>query len=387
MGRQKTYKGVKAASESTISVRFAYPDSKTWQREFIKLEPTPANLERCYVHVTQVKRAIKEGNFDYIATFPDSPRALLYTNRRFLYTYLKSNLAKQAHIKSGTRIFYTRIIEGQVKGSSLAKTALADITWPLVRDWALAMDVLPRTRSARLAVIRGAMDDAVEDELIKVNPLLGKKLKKQSVVIQSATTRIDPFSWEERDAIITAAPKQFGLQLAFQFFTGMRPEEVRGLTWDRVDFVGQTCLIDRVITDASVGAFEAPKTQASFRTIELVGPAFKALMSYKQFSFLQGQHVFLNPLTGRPWSTTNKIRAQWVSVLKKAGVRYRVPYQTRHTFASQMMAAGEDHGFIAQQMGHADIGVTLKYYARFIQNSGIKHGSKLEAAYAAFKAK
>ena len=52
-----------------------------------------------------------------------------------------------------------------------------------------------------------------------------------------------------------------------------------------------------------------------------------------------------------------------------------------------MMAAGEDHGFLAQQMGHADIGVTLKYYARFIQNSGVKHGSKLEAAYAAFKAK
>jgi integrase len=73
--------------------------------------------------------------------------------------------------------------------------------------------------------------------------------------------------------------------------------------------------------------------------------------------------------------------------LKKAGIRYRIPYQTRHTFASQMMAAGENHGFIAQQMGHEDIGVTLKYYARFIQNSGIKHGSKLEVAYETFKAK
>ncbi|MDB9958716.1 tyrosine-type recombinase/integrase [Oceanospirillaceae bacterium] len=73
--------------------------------------------------------------------------------------------------------------------------------------------------------------------------------------------------------------------------------------------------------------------------------------------------------------------------MKKVGVCNRVPYQTRHTFASQMMAAGEDHGFIAQQMGHADIGVTLKYYARFIKNTGGKHGSKLEAAYEAFKAK
>ena len=387
MGRQKTYKGVAKASKSTISVRFAYPDAKTWQREFLALEPTPANLERAFIHVSQIKAAIKAGNFDYIATFPDSPRALLYTNRRFLYTYLKSNLVKQAHIKSGTRKFYAAIINGQVKGSSIAKVALADITWPLIRDWALAMNVLPKTRTARIAVIRSYLDDAVEDELIKVNPLLGKKLKQQSVVIQSAATRIDPFSWDEREAIIRAAPRQFALQLIFQFFTGMRPEEIRGLTWDRVDFIGQSCLIDRVITDASLGAFEAPKTQASFRTIQLVGPAFKALLAYKEYSFLWGEHVFLNPATGSPWSTTNKIRAQWKQALKKAGVRYRVPYQTRHTFASQMMSAGEDHGFIAQQMGHADIGVTLKYYARFIENSGIKHGSKLEAAYAAHKLK
>ena len=52
-----------------------------------------------------------------------------------------------------------------------------------------------------------------------------------------------------------------------------------------------------------------------------------------------------------------------------------------------MLNAGEDLGYIAQQMGHADISVTLKYYARFIKNTGVKHGSKLEAAYEAFKAK
>ena len=388
MGRQKTYKGVKPSEgKNTISLRFTYPLGKTRQREFLKLEPTPANLERAALHLAQINRAIRDGNFDYIATFPDSPRALLYTNRKFLYTFLRSNLSRQTHLKSGTRKMYSAVIEGQVKGSALAKTALADLTWGMVRDWAQAMDVLPKTRSGRIRVIRSALDEAVEDGLITVNPLLGKKLKQQSVVIQSAATRIDPFSWEEREAIITAAPRQLGLQLIFQFFTGMRPEEIRGLTWDRVDFIGHTVLIDRVITDASLGEFEPPKTQSSFRTIELSGPAYKAIVSYKEYSFLGGAHVFLNPLTRKPWSTTNKIRAQWIATLKKAGVRYRIPYQTRHTFASQMMAAGEDHGFIAAQMGHSDIGVTLKYYARFIKNSGVKHGSKLEAAYAAFKAK
>ena len=381
MGRQKLYRGVRAASESSIEIRFAYPDSKTEQRERIQLEPTPANLERAFVHLSQIKDAIKQGIFDYAKTFPKSKRADLYTNRTLLYTYLKNWLVRQAHIKSGTRVFYNRIIEGQVKGSSLQEARVADLTWSMVRDWALSMNVLPKTRSSRLTVLRSALDDAVDDGIITVNPLIGKKLKQQSVVIPSEATRIDPFSWEEREAIKTAAPQQFGLMLTFSFCTGLRPEEIRGLTWDRVDFVGRTVLIDRVVTDASLGKFEPPKTQHSYRTVDLVGPAFDAIVAYKQYSFLQGGVVFLNPKTGKPFSTTNKIRAQWITVLKKAGVRYRVPYQTRHTYASTMLLAGEDLAYIAKQMGHSDITVTLKYYARFIQNTGVKHGSKMEELY------
>ena len=41
---------------------------------------------------------------------------------------------------------------------------------------------------------------------------------------------------------------------------------------------------------------------------------------------------------------------------------------------SLMLNAGEDPGYIAQQVGHADISVTLKYYARFIKNTGVNTG-------------
>jgi integrase len=385
VGRQKTYKGVAAASKSTIEIRFYYPDSKTEQRERIELEPTPANLERAFVHLSQIKEAIKNGSFDYAATFPNSKRAALFVNKRQVYTFLKHWLNSHYSIGPGTYTFYKRIIEGQVKKSSLAKTRVVDLTWSMVKDWALAMQVLPSTRTQRIAVLRDAFNAAVEEGIITVNPLLGKKLKKQTVVIKSEATRIDPFSWEERKAIIKAAPRQLGLQLMFQFHTGMRPEEIRGLCWSRVDFIGCTVLIDQVIVDASPNQFQPPKSQASFRTVDLVGPAMQCLKAYKEYSFLKGVEpndiVFMNPLTSQPWSTTNKIRAQWKQALKKAGVRYRVPYQTRHTYASTMLAVGEDLTYIAKQMGHADSSTTLKYYARFIQQTGVKHGSKLEEVY------
>ena len=379
--REKKYSGVSPGSKSTISIRFEYPTPENRQREFLQLQPTPANLERAYRHLGAIKDAIKMGTFDYAATFPKSKRALKYTNCTLVYEYLNAWLSRQKHIKSGTRVFYNRIIQGQIKGSPLEKTPLVSLTWSMVRDWALEMDVLPKTRSSRLTVLRGALDDALDDGIITINPLIGKRLKKQSVIIQSEATRVDPFSWDEQSAINKAASHQFGTMLTFSFFTGLRPEEIRGLTWDRVDFVGRTVLIDRVITDASLGKFEPPKTQHSYRTVDLVEPAFDALVSYKQYSFLAGHLIFLNPNTGQPYSTTNKIRTQWISVLKKAGVRYRVPYQTRHTYASTMLAVGEDLAYIAKQMGHSDITVTLKYYARFIQNTGIRHGKKLEDAF------
>ena len=387
MGRQasKQFPNVRPATKSSIEIEFNYPTPQNRQRERLKFEPTPANLKRAYVHLAQINAAIAAGNFDYIATFPNSPRALLYSDRKNFYTFLEHWLNSHYSIGPGTYIFYKRIINGQLLGTELANTCVVDVTWAMVKDWALAMDVLPSTRAQRIAVLRDALNEAVEEGIISVNPLLGKKLKKQTVVIKSEATRIDPFSWEEREAIIRAAPRQLGLQLMFQFFTGLRPEEIRGLCWCRVDFVGCTVLIDQVIVDASPNTFQPPKSQASFRTVDVVEPAMKCLKAYKEYSFIKSTPpndiVFLNPLTGQPWSTTNKIRAQWITALKKAGVRYRVPYQTRHTYASTMLAVGENLSYISKQMGHADSSTTLKYYARFIQQTGVKHGSKLEEAY------
>lgn len=50
------------------------------------------------------------------------------------------------------------------------------------------------------------------------------------------------------------------------------------------------------------------------------------------------------------------------AALKKAGVRYRRPYQTRHTFASMLLSAGEHPMWVAQQMGHSDWTMIAQVY-------------------------
>jgi len=43
-----------------------------------------------------------------------------------------------------------------------------------------------------------------------------------------------------------------------------------------------------------------------------------------------------------------------VPAMKKSGVRYRYPYQTRHTYASIMLSPGEHPVWVAKQMEHSD---------------------------------
>jgi len=40
------------------------------------------------------------------------------------------------------------------------------------------------------------------------------------------------------------------------------------------------------------------------------------------------------------------------TILRRAGVRYRNPYQTRHTFASQLLISGEPELLVAKLLGH-----------------------------------
>lgn len=67
--------------------------------------------------------------------------------------------------------------------------------------------------------------------------------------------------------------------------------------------------------------------------------------------------------------------------MKKAGVRYWRPYQTRHTYASMMQSAGEHPMWVAKQMGHTDWRMIARVYGRWMPTADIFAGSKAEATF------
>ena len=70
------------------------------------------------------------------------------------------------------------------------------------------------------------------------------------------------------------------------------------------------------------------------------------------------------------WGNLKEMKARRgnLSLLRYLELEPRRPYQTRHTAATLMLAAGENPEWIAQVMGHSTTAMLFKVYSRFVPN-------------------
>lgn len=73
----------------------------------------------------------------------------------------------------------------------------------------------------------------------------------------------------------------------------------------------------------------------------------------------------------------------WNLSLRRCKMRYRVPYQTRHTYTTLALhLAGTLPGYVARQLGHANTGMLFRVYSKWIDGSdNQRERAKLDAAF------
>ncbi|MXS85326.1 site-specific integrase [Nitrosomonas sp. HPC101] len=370
MGGNK-YPGVRAASESSIEIDFYYNGQRC--RERINLKPTPANLKKASQHRAAVLNAIDNGSFDYSYTFPRSKNADKFAPTQYtVKSYLTEWLAnKRPTIKASTYKDYSKTINLIIQqfGSKL----LGTLTRGDVRTWIANMSCSNKRLSNILSTLRTALEDAQRDGLTPDNPIYNWTYRRNEA--PKTIGYVEPFTKEEQELIVSTATGQIRNQIITSFWTGMRPSELIALEWADIDFDNKKIQVTKAITDAS-RMEETTKTKAGTREIDMLPPVEQALKDQKQYTLLQKSKVFHNPLTSKPWDGSQQIRKTcWTPLLKKAGVKYRNPYQTRHTYASMMLSAGEQLAWVSTQMGHSNVLVTINTYARWIPGDG-GQGSK-----------
>lgn len=379
MGKQ--YDGVRPGSGSTIEIDFYYAGRRC--RERVQLEPSPANLRRAANHRAAVLDAIARGTFDYAATFPGSKNAAQFGKKRTSLTvqeYLESWIdSKAMTIKASTADGYRKAIKGRLV-PSLGSKLLIDLRRPHVREMCEAMDTSNKRIANVLSVLRSALDDAAQDELIDGNPVAGWTYAKNEPPKEEDD--VDPLSADEQAMVLKALDNQGRNLIQFALWSGLRTSELVALRWEDIDFRKGEIRVRRATTQAAKNAVEVTKTRSGTRTVKMLNPAREALERQKAHTALANEHVFHNPRTGKPWSGDQPIRRTlWQPALRRAGVRYRVPYQTRHTYASMMLSAGEHPMWVAAQMGHSDWGMIRRVYGRWMPDAAPDAGSQAEALY------
>lgn len=375
----KQLEGVRPASASTIEIDFYYAGARC--RERLKLEPTPANLKKAARHRAAVISAIESGTFDYQVTFPRSKNARKFLRGDRLDNYLRQWLkAKQPTLKSSTFAGYLKMIEGQLI-PKFGHLLLEEFKRGHARDWAAELTCSNKRIANLLSPLRAALDDAMHDDLITTNPLAGWHYRRQEDPRNK--DELDPFTTEEQTAILAALEPAGRPLVQFAFWSGLRTSELVALEWEDIDWHRNRARISKAITQAAKGTAEAPKTSAGTRDVDLLPRALAALKAQKAISYLHPSgRVFLNPRSGEPWAGDQAIRKTlWAHALKKAGVRYRRPYQTRHTYASMMVSAGEPLAWVSNQIGHADVVTTARIYASWIPTTNSQAGMLADTRY------
>ena len=384
MGNKRT--GVRKISSSSIEISFVYQGIRCRPR--VRGKPTDVNLTKARRFRESILFAIEQGTFDYASTFPNCKQRHRFELggstkfRPFLNRWHKEHLLDN-DLADSTKSTNDGIVSRL--NNELGKYYLSQITPERIEKFfknkrtEQGKKITTKTINNYLAVLRPALQQAVNSDLLSKNPLdkliiTGSKSK--------AKEKVDPFSHHEINTILNNCTGQIHNIFKFAFWTGLRPSELIELNWS--DIKDDKVFIERKRTVYSKKA-ERPKTIASYRSIKILPDAMLSLSDQKQYTYELQKYIFHNPNTNEAWSSPKVYREAWIRILSKTDLKYRYPYQTRHTFATMMLGAGENLLWVSNAMSHESTKETLDTYSRWIKDSDSNVGMKAAERYA-FKA-
>ncbi len=372
---------------ASIRIKFVF-EGKTHKPTLMlgnePMAPTVANVKYATRLGAEIRERIKHGTFSMAEYFPASGGVASPTTVGMqLYTWLKGQrieFATRKSYESSVRFWKAAPIDGA------GVTMMGTLPLRALRHshilTALASKPLAKGKTINnlMSVLRLACGLAVSDKLLAEDPTSEVKAAKHQKL------QPDPFSAEEAERIIAALAERNDPQernyFEFKFFTGLRSSETIALRWANVDFARAEMLISEAIVR---GRAKGTKTNVA-RVVKLNSRALAVLQRQKAHTFLADGAVFHCPNTGRAWTREEHMtRRFWAPTLKRLGMRYRVPYSTRHSYATMMLMAGMRPAFCARQMGHS-LEMFIRVYARWLDGaSDDLEMARLEQSFAAKK--
>jgi integrase len=381
MGRKGS--GVEVRGNS-IRVQFTFNGEvlrRTLNLEGKPLPPTAANLKYAHRLAAEIRERIRFGSFSLAEYFPaDGDVGQPLTVGTQLDDWLAAQrleVSTNAGYSSAIRFWKAAVCDR--RGAKLGDRPVRMLKHSdVLTALASRPDLTGKTVNNYVSVLRKAMELAVADKTISTNPVSAVTRAKHQKPLP------DPFSRDEAESIVAHIAAHYPAPIAnyveFKFFTGLRTSESFGLHWRDVDLAGKHLLVHRAI----VRGVEKLNTKTNTaRQVILNSRALAAIQRQRKHTQIRDEHVFLDPRYEAPWFEERAFRrSYWEPTLRRLGLRYRPPYNTRHTYATMMLMAGMTPAFCAKQLGHS-VEMFLRTYAKWIDGgqNALEMG-RLEAALA-----
>lgn len=375
-------------------------------REQTALPDTPANRKQVAQHLKRIERAIADGSFVYAEYFPDSARAAVFSPGAVRGPGFGIGIPMAPEQAGAT-------------GASTAPAAITPLFSEFAQTWFTEMtpqwrrtyqenvramldrDLLPRFGAMALAAIAKADVLAFRAELAqrpgKKGTLGAARINKimcvSRQILNEAADRyglvpafrsikplkmkksdVQPFSLAEVQRILATIRDDYRNYLTTRFFTGLRSGEINALTWEHIDRERGLILVRQTVAHGRVE--QGAKTLGSIRDIPMLPMVRAAIEDQWQQRDPEVPWVFPTR-DGGPIDANNFSNRIWLPLLRYLKLAPRRPYQTRHTAATLMLAAGENPEWIAKVLGHSNTEMLFKVYSRFVPNLTRRDGLAL----------
>ncbi|MEU0140637.1 tyrosine-type recombinase/integrase [Streptomyces albidoflavus] len=277
-----------------------------------------------------------------------------------------------------------------------------------VRDWLAELDnrgVVGSYAKVIYSTVRTVLSAAVDDGHLVKHPCAARSVRAPATERQ----RVIPWSAERVFAVRRSLPARFAAMVDAGAGCGLRQGEILGLAVDAVDFSAGTLHVVRQLKLSGTRPIFAPPKGGRLRDVPLPAPVAAALKEHMKryppvavtlpWGTVKGPQVthrvvFTAPGGNHVWRSTFNTEA-WKPALVAAGIiSEREPgarshasarsdgmHALRHFYASVLLDAGENIKAVAEYLGHADPGLTLRVYAHLMPTSRERTQRAVSAVY------
>lgn len=285
-----------------------------------------------------------------------------------LYEYVRDNWAKTLDVKRQTKEDYQRALNTAIL-PTLGPVKLKDLKRTMIDAWKVELKkvgpngkrgLTDSTVAKHANLLASILKMAVDDGYLDKSPMpikrgKGKVIKKRKIV---------PYTYDTVQRITSAFPEKWRILIWIMYYTGLRPSEALGLTYDRLNFKANKITVDRQLSRYGDEVFsDTLKTYSSYREIGFPQTLQTLIKAHVDKFGLGPENLILQNRSGKIWRYPDAA-VMFRDVLTRLGLHVDGEglHNLRHTFVSNAIRKGASPKRIQSWVGHKSIVETMDTY-------------------------